>query len=127
MKRSTLSLLLSSIVGLAGNTALAQYDSYGTTAVGTGIGVGLMILWIIFMLVGLALFVLWLWMLIDCVKRPFDKKTMWIVLIIILGWIGAIAYFFVVKRKKVGEGGGGAPPAQTTPPPPPASPPQPQG
>jgi len=125
MKKSTLSLLLSSIVGLAGNTALAQYDSYGTTTVGTGLGVGLIILWIIFMLVGLALFVLWLWMLIDCVKRPFDKKTMWIVLIIILGWIGAIAYFFVVKRKKLGEGGG-TPPAKTPPPPPPPSP-QPQG
>lgn len=123
MKKTALSLLLSSLVGLGGNTAWAQYGSnYGTTGtdvVGAGLGIGLLIFWIIFMLVGLALGIFWIWMLVDCIKRRFDQKTLWIVLLIILGWIGAIAYYFVIKRKNVGgTPAGSAPsqPVQTTPP-----------
>lgn len=133
MKKTILSFLLSSVVGLGGNTAWAQYGSnYGTTGtdvVGAGLGVGLLIFWIIFMLVGLALGIFWIWMLVDCIKRRFDQKTLWIVLLIILGWIGAIAYYFVIKRKNVGGSSGSVTPSQTTPPAsppqsPPASPPQ---
>jgi len=130
MKRNVLSILLSGIVGLAGNTALAQYDSYGgaPTAVTTGIGAGLVIFWIIFMVINLALFVLWIWMLIDSIKQPSDKKAMWIILLIILGYLGAIIYYFAVKRKNK-KGGGSAPSAQApqapqAPPPPAPQPPQ---
>jgi len=49
--------------------------------------------------VGLLFFAFWIWMLVDCAKRNFDQKTLWIVLLLVLGWIGAIAYFFAVKRK----------------------------
>lgn len=62
----------------------------------SGVAAGVLImLWII----GLALFVFWLWMLIDCARRDFDKKTMWLVILLLLGGIGAIAYFFAVKKK----------------------------
>lgn len=57
----------------------------------------LMVFWII----GLALSVLWLWMLIDCARRDFDKKTMWLVIMVLFPWIGPIVYFFAVKRKAV--------------------------
>jgi hypothetical protein len=49
----------------------------------------------------LLLFVFWLWMLIDCAKREFDDKALWIILLIFLGLIGAILYFFIVKRKNI--------------------------
>jgi len=49
----------------------------------------------------LLLFVFWLWMLIDCAKREFDDKLLWIILLIFLGLIGAILYFFIVKRKNI--------------------------
>lgn len=120
MKKNIVTFLLSSVVALGGNTALAQYGDYGASdAVGAGLGIGLLIFWIIFMLVGLALGIFWIWMLVDCIKRRFDQKTLWIVLLIILGWIGAIAYYFVIKRKNVGgTPAGSAPsqPVQTTPP-----------
>jgi len=49
----------------------------------------------------LILFAFWLWMLIDCIKREFDDKALWIILIIFLSFIGVILYFFFVKRKNV--------------------------
>lgn len=41
----------------------------------------------------------WLWMLIDCVKREFDDKLKWVILILVLSIFGAIFYFFKVRRK----------------------------
>jgi len=49
----------------------------------------------------LLLFVFWLWMLIDCAKREFDDKALWIILLIFLNFIAAILYFFIVKRKNI--------------------------
>ncbi|MDD5627143.1 MAG: PLD nuclease N-terminal domain-containing protein [Patescibacteria group bacterium] len=119
MKQRILSCLSASVVALAGNTALAQSTSYdyentvGNT-VATGMGVGLIIFWIVGMIIGLLLFILWILMLIDCIKRDFSQKTLWIILLIVLGWIGAVAYYFAVKRKNIT--GGPATPSQTTPP-----------
>lgn len=49
----------------------------------------------------LLLFVFWLWMLIDCAKREFDDKALWVILLIFLNFIAAILYFFIVKRKNI--------------------------
>ena len=49
----------------------------------------------------LLLFVFWFWMLIDCAKREFDDKALWIILLIFLNFIAAILYFFIVKRKNI--------------------------
>ncbi len=43
----------------------------------------------------------WTWMLIDCIKRDFDDKTLWIILMIFVGFISSILYFFLVKKKNV--------------------------
>lgn len=43
----------------------------------------------------------WLWMLIDCIKRKFEDKTMWILLIIFFSFIGAILYFFMMRKKLI--------------------------
>lgn len=58
----------------------------------------------VFIFVGpifILLFAFWLWMLIDCVKREFDDKALWIILLIFLGFIAAILYYFIVKRKNI--------------------------
>lgn len=50
-------------------------------------------------------FVFWLLMLIDCATKPKKKidkyggKFVWILIIALLGLIGAAVYYFVVKRK----------------------------
>lgn len=45
-------------------------------------------------LLAIALFAFWLWMLIDCVQREFEgnNKVIWILVIVLAGWIGAIIY-----------------------------------
>ncbi len=48
----------------------------------------------------------WLWMLIDCLKRPDNMfkfggnnaKLIWILVIIFTGLIGAVIYYFLIKR-----------------------------
>jgi len=46
-------------------------------------------------------FVFWFWMLIDCIKREFDGKVLWIILLIFLGFLPAVFYYFIVKRKNI--------------------------
>lgn len=43
----------------------------------------------------------WLWMLIDCAKREFDDKALWIILLVFFNFFAAIFYFFIIKRKNV--------------------------
>ncbi len=67
--------------------------------VGFGIGA-------IFIIAAAILFVFWLLMLIDCLKRPDDKfafggnyaKIIWVLVIIFTGLIGALIYYFLIKR-----------------------------
>ena len=57
----------------------------------------------IFLIVGplvLVLFAFWVWMVVDCVKRSFDDKTLWMLIIFLLSYLGAILYYFV-KRKQL--------------------------
>jgi len=59
-----------------------------------GVGFGLM------MLVGLLVFAFWLWMLIDAATRRFrntTEKIIWIVVVALTGWLGALVYFIVIR------------------------------
>ena len=47
----------------------------------------------------------WIWMIVDCAKRKFKDDTMkiiWLLVMVLIGIIGAIVYFFVVKVNKNG-------------------------
>ena len=67
-------------------------------------GVGLLF-YGIFALVGviaLGLVIFWIWMIIDCAKRPFpqpegNQRLVWILVIVLVGWIGALIYLFAIK------------------------------
>ena len=90
---------------------LAQTDSGSAGDAAAGIfGIGIagawMCCWGVMALLFLGLFVLWIWMLIDCIQRTDDRfpnpsentKILWIVLLIVIGWIAAVAYYFMVYR-----------------------------
>ncbi len=70
------------------------------------IGISEMLILILFVSVFVFAIVFWLWMLIDCLKRPDDKfkiggnnaKLIWILVIIFTGLIGALIYYFLIKR-----------------------------
>ena len=58
-------------------------------------------------LIVLGLVGLWIWMLVDCIKRDEEDfpsmgentKLIWILIVVLTGWLGGIIYFFMVKQK----------------------------
>lgn len=69
----------------------------------TSFGVGIVELVIILgiLAISLAFFVLWLWMLIDCISNEAsDKKLMWLLIIIFTGGIGALIYLIVRRPQR---------------------------
>ena len=72
-----------------------MYDFVGMPGFGMFVGFGL-----IAITIGILLFLFWLWMLIDCLKRDFKgnyDKVVWVLVMIFLHILGAIIYYFVVK------------------------------
>ncbi|MEK6811238.1 MAG: PLDc N-terminal domain-containing protein [Nanoarchaeota archaeon] len=52
------------------------------------------------MLVAVVIIILWIWMIIDCAKRHFKndtEKIVWIVVIVLGQWVGALVYFIVIR------------------------------
>ena len=71
------------------------YDFMGFPGFGMFIGFGIAAILLV-----LFLFVFWLLMLIDCLKRDFKKdyeKIVWVLVMIFLHLLGAVIYYFVVK------------------------------
>lgn len=93
---SMLSLLAQTDYGTsAADTAAAT--AAGTAAV--GLGIGMVIFWLVF---GLGGFILFLWALIDVLRRQFQNpndKILWIVLIVFIGWLGPILYLAIGRKK----------------------------
>ena len=59
---------------------------------------------VVFMIIGFAIIILvtafWIWMIVDCAKRTFKNETekiVWILVVILASWIGALIYYFTVK------------------------------
>ncbi len=55
---------------------------------------------LLYLLVGALLLFFWVWMIIDCAKRKFKndvEKIVWIVIVVLATWIGALVYYFVVR------------------------------
>lgn len=81
-------------------------SSGGSAAAGLAIGifvVVIMIFYVLFFAVAIAAFVLWIIMLIDAAQRTNweneSDKTLWILIIILTGGIGAIIYYFMIRKK----------------------------
>jgi len=77
---------------------MASIDSF--------IGIGILSFFILIGILILGSIILWLWMLIDALKRDFRKdsdKIVWIIVMLLLGVIGSLLYLFIVylpERKK---------------------------
>jgi tetratricopeptide (TPR) repeat protein len=64
-------------------------------------------LWLGFSIIILFLLIcgFWIWMIIDVIRRPMDNKFAWVLIVLILGFIGALIYFFTKRKnsKSVGK------------------------
>lgn len=85
----------------------------GSAGAAVGIGVGILILYLVGIL---AVLVLFIWGLIDCLRYPDQawdavgqQKIVWILVIVFVGCIGPLLYFFIPrpKLKAWKESGGG--------------------
>jgi uncharacterized membrane protein YidH (DUF202 family) len=98
--------------------ALAQEAS--DAAAGAIVG-GFVIFWIIIVIAAIIGLALWIWALIDVIRREFPEendKTIWLVVLIVsfvvgLSLIGAIVYLIVGRKKGTLPGQ----PSEPTPPP----------
>jgi len=112
-------------------TPLAASAAAGSVRVPTSAAVpvaifGFMGFAALIIVLALGFLIFWILMLIDCAKRDWPDKNMWIIilavsLLIQLHWLAAAMYYFMVKRPGLGAIAGQA--AQPQPPVPPATPP----
>lgn len=58
-------------------------------------------IFIFFSPVFLFLFAFWIWMIVDVSKRPLKNKTKWLLIVVLLSWLGALLYFFIARRKHI--------------------------
>lgn len=94
---------------------------------GLGFGLGFFALIGLMICVGVGLFALWLWMLIDCAQAPENpadpnQRIVWILILVFTGWIGAALYFFIVRQPRLTAQAGRQGSAPTWPPAPPYPP-----
>ena len=58
---------------------------------------------VVFLLIGIAVFVFWLRTLIDCLNNETPEnntKLIWILVIVLLGWLGALIYILVRRPQR---------------------------
>ena len=74
--------------------------------------VGFAGIWILLMLVFAGInivgFILWIWMIIDCaLNEPSEgnDKIIWILVIVLTNWIGALIYFLVRRPTRIAQYG----------------------
>jgi len=110
-----ITLVISFILLTTLSIASCSSEEAAIAAGGTA-AMGLAGIWIcfivVFWLAGIFLFVLWIMMLVDCVKRDNSEfpnagestKTMWLLIIILTSGVGAIIYYFMVRKKMPRKG-----------------------
>ena len=84
---------------LANVSILAQQTYSNSSGSGAGFAIGGAMM-LIFVLIGLAATVFWIWMLVDAITRPMDstQKLIWVLVIVFLHVLGALVYFFVGRN-----------------------------
>lgn len=93
-----LSVLILSYSPLTLAQSIDEYSAVVTSGNLMGMFMGFGVMMMFWSLIGLLAFIFWIWMLIDCLKRNFEDKIIWVIVIILLNIVGAILYYFMVKK-----------------------------
>ena len=62
-----------------------------------------LVMFFAFMAFGLCALTFWVWMLVDCLKHEAsegNEKIIWVLVIVLTNWIGALIYFFVRRPER---------------------------
>ncbi|MCQ1534754.1 PLDc_N domain-containing protein [Methanosarcina sp. KYL-1] len=63
-------------------------------------------IFLIFGFIYLLSFILWIWTLIDCVKKETDKgntRLIWVIIIVFTYIVGAFIYYLIRRPKRIQE------------------------
>jgi hypothetical protein len=63
---------------------------------------------LLFLIIGVGGTILWIWMIIDCATKERSQgndKLVWILVIVLTHWIGALIYLLVRRPKRIAEYG----------------------
>ena len=66
-------------------------------------GIGLLIFMLVSFVISIGLLIFWIATLIDCAKNEpaeGNDRIIWIVVIAVLGWLGAVLYVLIQKPKR---------------------------
>ncbi len=69
---------------------------------------GMAVIMIPAFLISITGMILWIWMLIECAtKEPAEgnDKIVWILVIVLVGWLGALIYLLARRPKRIAEHG----------------------
>jgi len=72
------------------------------------LGIIPILFFLMFGVIGIAGTILWIWMIVDCAtKEPSEgnEKLIWILIIVLTHWIGALIYLFVRRPQRIREFG----------------------
>lgn len=72
-----------------------------TGSVAIGFIFFIIFLWFAMIALAIFLFVFWILMIIDVAQRRFkneNDKIVWILIVALLSWVGALVYYFVIKK-----------------------------
>jgi len=99
---AVMAVLLPSIA--SAQSPAASVDATGVDGAVFG---GAIVFIVLLTLVSLGVFVFWVLMVIDCLKRDWPGKVLWLILLVgglFLGinWLAAVFYFFMVKKPNLG-------------------------
>ena len=73
------------------------------------------VMWLLMLGLSVGVTVLWVWMLVDAAQRQFkddNTRLMWVLIIVLAGWVGAAVYYFVGRKEGVMPEGPASPPQQ---------------
>lgn len=58
-------------------------------------------IFIFFGVIAILLVAFWIWMLVDCATNNYlqgNDKVVWVLVVVLVGWLGAIIYFFIARQ-----------------------------
>lgn len=66
------------------------------------------LLFVLIGIIGLVTTGIWIWMLVDCVTNEpsgGNDKIIWILIIVLVGWLGALVYLFARRPQRISQFG----------------------
>jgi hypothetical protein len=75
-----------------------------STISGNAFGAVLFLMFTVMPFVFMLLIGFWIWMLVDCVTKESSQgndKLVWVLILVLTNWIGALIYFFVRRPQRL--------------------------